>query len=161
MMTWHALAELRVGIPSSDGNDSCHTTKSRTDAGDEGPRVAAERADGATAGHAADLRHRAEAEVVLGDPLRGGPLASFSKAPQGSERGAMGSRDPPLVSEPLLFSAQHGSKNPGLPLRPISPMPLLRWVLLTHGARHVADVTRAQTHHAIGNSLRDRMRHLM
>ena len=46
---------------------------------------------------------------------------ALSKAPQGSERGAMGSKNPPFVLEPLFFSARHGSKNPGLVLRPLSP----------------------------------------
>ena len=44
----------------------------------------------------------------------------FSKDPQGNERGAMGSKNP-LTLEPLFFSAQHGSKNPGFVLRPLSP----------------------------------------
>ena len=45
----------------------------------------------------------------------------FSKAPQGSARGAMGSKNPPCILEPLFFSAQHCSQNPGFVLRPRSP----------------------------------------
>ena len=44
-----------------------------------------------------------------------------SKAPQGNERGAMGSKNPPCILEPLLFSSRHGSKHPGFVLRPLSP----------------------------------------
>ena len=35
--------------------------------------------------------------------------------------------------EPLFFSAQHGSKNPGLVLRPFPPTPLPRWAWLSEG----------------------------
>ena len=45
----------------------------------------------------------------------------INKAPQGNERGAMGSKNPPCILELLFFSAQHGSKNPGFVLRPLSP----------------------------------------
>ena len=34
----------------------------------------------------------------------------ISKAPQGNDRGTMGSKNPPCILEPLSFSAQHGSK---------------------------------------------------
>ena len=50
--------------------------------------------------------------------------ATVSKAPQGSGRGATASKNSPCISEPLLFSARHGSKNPGFVLRPLSPFPL-------------------------------------
>ena len=44
------------------------------------------------------------------------------RALQGSERGAMGSKNPPpCILEPLLFSARRGSKNPGFVRRPLSP----------------------------------------
>ena len=46
---------------------------------------------------------------------------TIGKAPQGSERGATGSRNPPCILEPLFFSAQNGSKNLGFVLRPLSP----------------------------------------
>ena len=41
----------------------------------------------------------------------------LSQAPQGSKRGAMGSKNPPCILLPLCVSAQHGSKNPGFVLR--------------------------------------------
>ena len=44
-----------------------------------------------------------------------------SKAPQGNEKGAMGSKKPPCILEPLFVSAQRGSKNPGFVLGPLSP----------------------------------------
>ena len=48
-------------------------------------------------------------------------MAQLSKAPQGNERGALGSKNPPCILELLFFTAQHGSENPGLVLRPLSP----------------------------------------
>ena len=47
----------------------------------------------------------------------------ISKAPQGNERGAVGSKNPPCILEPLFFSARHGSKNPGFVLDPFPHMP--------------------------------------
>ena len=47
--------------------------------------------------------------------------AQVSKAPQGNERGAMGSKNPRCTLEPLFFSAQHGSKSPGFVLSPLCP----------------------------------------
>ena len=44
----------------------------------------------------------------------------LSKAPQGNQRGALGSENPSCIVEHLLVSAQHGSKNPGFVLRPLS-----------------------------------------
>ena len=37
------------------------------------------------------------------------------------KRGAMGSKNPPLHIRSLVFSARHGSKNPGFVLRPLYP----------------------------------------
>ena len=64
----------------------------------------------------------------------------FSKAPQGNERGAVGSKNPPAFWNPGCFSAQHGSGNPGFVLRPLSPMPLPRRALLTDADVLVAPV---------------------
>ena len=48
------------------------------------------------------------------------PILIFSRAPEGNGIGATGSKTPPhRMLEPLFFSAQYGSKNPGLVLRPI------------------------------------------
>ena len=38
-----------------------------------------------------------------------------------NKRGAMGSKNPLCILGPLLFSARHGSKNPGFVLRPFFP----------------------------------------
>ena len=48
-------------------------------------------------------------------------ITKVSKAPQGNERGEMGSKNHPCILGPLSFSARHGSKNPGFGLRPLSP----------------------------------------
>ena len=65
-------------------------------------------------------RERERERCISVDLLELSP--NLSKAPQGKERGAMGSNNPPCMSEPLCFSARHGSKNHGLVLRPLFPL---------------------------------------
>ena len=48
-------------------------------------------------------------------------VALLSKAPKGNGIGATGSKTHPRILEPLFFSAQYASKNPGLVLRPLCP----------------------------------------
>ena len=54
-----------------------------------------------------------------------GRARSFSKAPQGNKKGAVGSKSPPAYRSPCCFSAQHGSKARVSFQDPFAPMPLL------------------------------------
>ena len=52
---------------------------------------------------------------------------SFSKAPQGTERGVIGSENPPAYEKTLTLLCSAWFQDP------FSPSPLPRWALLTHG----------------------------
>ena len=55
------------------------------------------------------------------------PVNNLSNAPKGNGKGATGSKNPPRILEPLLFSARYGSKNSGLVLRPLCPYTVALW----------------------------------